>query len=96
MNIAFIKCSIQAALLGFVTPNLRAVAIQMDSKSLKTIFYYNFEPTEDERELANLADTEFIANFPPSTEIGFEIVCLPAPLPIPQDDILVYLRYENS
>lgn len=94
MDIGFIRSSIQVALLGHVTPNLRAVSIQIKDKKVKTFFYYDKTPSEEEKELANLADTEFLVDFPTSVKTDFEIVHLPTPINFPKDHMLVYLRYE--
>lgn len=96
MDIAYIRSSIQVALLGHITSNLRAVSVESRENELKTLFYYDNPPSEDERELANLVDTEFISDFPASTKTNFEIIHLPHTQRIPNQGLLVYLRYEPS
>ncbi|ADI39213.1 hypothetical protein wcw_1874 [Waddlia chondrophila WSU 86-1044] len=49
----------------------------------------------DEQELASLADTEFISDFP-DDDTEFEIRAISYPQKIPQKGICVYLRYEPS
>jgi hypothetical protein len=94
MDISYIRSSIQVALLGHITPNLRAVSIECKENEIKLLFYYDDLPSEDERELANLSDTEFISDFPVSVKTNFEIIHLPKPSHIPKLGMLVYLRHE--
>jgi hypothetical protein len=61
-----VLASLQRALLGFVTQDLRAVdVIFEDEENFTVIFYYNRELSEDEEELSSLAETEFMSDFPP-------------------------------
>lgn len=87
-------CSIQRALLGHVTANLRAVYVIVDeeSQSYNLFFYYDKPLSEDEAELASLADTEFIADFPLQTTCTVEV--LPYPQRIINKGWCVYERYE--
>jgi hypothetical protein len=96
MDIGYIRSSIQVAMLGHISPNLRAVSVECKDSRIKLFFYYDKSPSEDERELANLIDTEFISDFPASIMTDFEIVHLPEPLIIPRKGMLVYLRCEDS
>lgn len=95
MDTAVIRSSIQVALLDHITPNLRAVSVTCKEKEIKLFFYYDNDPSEEERELANLSDTEFISDIPVSIRTDFEIVHLPQPLPVPRQGMLVYMRYES-
>lgn len=94
MDISYIRSSIQVALLGHITPNLRAVSVECKENEIKLFFYYDDLPSEDERELANLSDTEFISDFPVSIKTDFEIIHLPKPTTIPRLGMFVYLRHE--
>lgn len=94
MNIGYIRSSIQVALLGNITPNLRAVSVECEENKIKIIFYYQTPPSEEEQELASLADTEFISDFPPTFNTNFQIIHLPKSQAIPKRGFLVYLRYE--
>ena len=55
--------SIQGALLGSVTPNLRMVTAEGDDEEIRLIFYYDGEISEDDYEMADIAATEIISNF---------------------------------
>lgn len=87
--------SAQRALLGFVTPNLRAVCVNMpNSEGYDLIFYYNDPPTEDEEEFASLVDTEMLADFP-DCDTNFSVQVWESPKAIPNTGICIYQRYEE-
>lgn len=88
-------CSIQRALLGNVTPNLRAVYVFIEGENYGIIFYYDKPLSEEEEELASLTDTEFISDFP-DYETSSSIEVIPYPKPIPQRGFCVYERYEKN
>lgn len=94
-NISNILCSILRALRGNVTPNLRAVYVLLDDDEYHLVFYYDKGMTEDEEELASLADTEFIADFP-ENKTNCTVKVLEYPNKIPKDGICVFLRWEPS
>ncbi|MDF2549554.1 MAG: hypothetical protein K0S07_621 [Chlamydiales bacterium] len=98
MDLGDILCSIQRALLGNVTPNLRAVNVKLKGEhAIELIFYYDEQPDEDEEELANLTDTEFMADFPsPEFSTGFKVLTIPYPQKIPDEGRCVYLRFEKK
>lgn len=87
----------QRALLGYITPNLRAVEIKIEDESkFKIIFYFNSEISENEEELTSLAETEFVSDFPPPEyQVDRIVNLLPYPKKIPQVGFLVYKRYEK-
>jgi hypothetical protein len=89
--------SIQRALLGYVTPSLRAVDVVIENEQrFSIIFYYERKIDEDEEELSSLVETEFISDFPvPDYQTNRIIKILPYPNKIPQNGFLVYKRYEK-
>lgn len=92
-----VHCSLQRALLGAVTPNLRAVTVSVNEDEYHVHVYYQEELSEVENELISLAHTYFAADFPPpefTTLITIEVI--PAPQKIPDEGRLVYERYEGS
>lgn len=96
-SLSNVFCSIQRALLGNVTPNLRAVYIRLENETYGLVFFYDKELSEEEEELASLTDTEFIADFPsPDYKTSCAIEILPYPKPIPKKGYCVYERYEKS
>lgn len=88
---------LQVALLGTVTPNLRAVVVECRNKIIKIFFYYDQSPSGCELELAETVATETIADF---TEymIDSEKITFPYPKKIPSREggIFVYHRYETE
>ncbi len=95
MNIASLRCVSQVALLGQVTPNLRAVTTAFDSECIRLCFYYDQEPSEQERELAEEVASEIISDF---TEYMIEtekiILAYPHKIPNKKDIIFIYHRHE--
>lgn len=90
-------CSIQRALIGNITPNLRAVYASITDNTYGIIFYYDQPLSEDEEELASLTDTEFISDFPsPDYKTSYIVEVIPYPKPIPKKGFCVYERYEKN
>jgi len=91
-----LKRSIQRALIGKVTPNLRGVYVEIKNDLFILIFFYDSPPSEVEVELASLADTEFIADFPyPEYKTDCKVITLPSPGPLPKDDLNIYCLYRR-
>lgn len=96
-SLSNVFCSLQRALLGNVTPNLRAVYIRLENETYGLVFFYDKKLSEDEEELTSLVDTEFIADFPsPDYKTSCTIEVLPYPIQIPKQGYCVYERYEKS
>lgn len=97
MIAADILCSVQGALLGRVTPNLRAVTIDTKNDEAILYFYYDKSPSEDEQELSSLADTDFIADFPrPEFKTDCKVITLAYPEKIPSADLYADHRFEGD
>lgn len=95
MEMQAVRLSVQRALLGHVTPNLRAVYVKSIDDCFQLLFYYDHTPSEEERELADFTDTEFIADFPsPENKTDLQVIALPLPQMIPDEGVCVYARYE--
>ena len=93
LTIGNIRCEAQGALLGSVTPNVRAVNIQFSEKQIIIHFYYPEKYAELEDEEAEMVGTELISSF---TDCMLEVEkhIFPYPRKIPSQGILVYQRYE--
>jgi hypothetical protein len=91
-------CSIQRALIGKITPNLRAVYVLFKGEnSFELILYYDQDLTEEEEELASLVDTEFISDFPSSNyNTSFVTKIIPFPNKVPKEGFCVYQRFEDN
>lgn len=96
-----VKLSAVRALLGHVTPNLRAVCVASDENLISAIFYYDGEISEDEFELFEQAKDEIIADFcqpmgPLKEELEFELdsIRVDHPQNMPLKGAWVYYRHE--
>lgn len=89
---------VQRGMLGYVTPNLRALYVLVENDTtFELIFYYDKPLSEDEEELASLIDTEVISAFPsPFYRTDYSVEVLPYPNKITEDGYCVYRRYEKS
>jgi len=83
------------ALLGEVTPSLRAATIQWSNEEVSLFFYYDGEVSEEDNESAECVATEVISDF---SECALEIDILRWDFPksIPQKGERVYHRREHS
>ncbi len=96
MNYQELRGSIPRAIIGKVTPNLRGVYVEIKNDLSTLIFFYGNPPSEDEIELASLADTEFIADFPsPEYKTDCKVFTLPYPDPLPKDNSVFYCLYRR-
>lgn len=93
--INFFKLSIQRALLGNITYNIRAIIAELGEDDIQLFFYYDGEIQEDDEENASEIGTEVIADFDDGYNIDVNVRRLDYPKPIHHSDgICVYLRKE--
>jgi hypothetical protein len=92
--LAYAKLSLQRALLGAVTPTLRAVSVDVDEKAKKLFisFFYDGEITDDIFDIASTAIAE--VDVPGYYELDECFERLDFPEKIPVRGQLVYLRKE--
>lgn len=91
----YLKLSLQRALLGNITPNIRCVAVILDAKNIQLSFYYDGEFTDCDEELASEVETEIIADFDDDFIISTHLERLDYPKPIKiNNGYCVYLRKE--
>jgi hypothetical protein len=93
ITISSIRCVLQVALLGAVTPNLRAVNANFDENNIELFFYYENPPSEDEEELSSVIETEVYSDFI-DISIVTERIVLPASEKIPEKQLMIFLRKE--
>lgn len=95
-NEAYAAISAQRALLGVITPNLRAVTIKIDSqqKVLKVCFFYDKDISETQFDIASTAITEISADFP-DFDLDDCIERLDFPSKVPVEGRLVFQRKED-
>ena len=89
-----LRLSAQRALLDRVTPNLRVVSCELQEDAVRVRSYFEFDPTEAEREEIAAAGTEIIADY--LTEVlDEEILVSAAPLAdLDNLAMIVFRRYE--
>lgn len=89
--------SLQRALLGMVTPDLRSVEVALDGDRVHGLFTYDGEVTDDHREIVGEVEGMVIGDVDDDVEVRFEIerVTPPAPLRIAQGATYCYLRRET-
>ena len=86
--------ALQRALLGAVTPNIRAVTMTTRTDRVSVDVYYDGAPTTDDRESMAVVETELIAALPEHFDVDFNLNRLDAPLPVPKDQVWIYFRKE--
>lgn len=79
------------------TSNLRAVTVTMLEEKLMLNFYYENLPSENEIELSQVASTEVLSGFTIFILVKEQQIVLPQSksIPLRNEDILVYHRYEG-
>ncbi len=93
---SYLKLSIQRALLGNITPNVRCVIAMLNNKNIQLFFYYDGEFTEYNKEIASEVETEVIADFEGDFTINTHMERLDYPQPIKiGNGYCVYLRKEK-
>lgn len=101
MDIGDLKLSAQRALLGNVTPNLRAVCVDIEDNVISAIFFCDKEISEEDFELYEQAKDQIIADFcqPQASfdqpEFSLETVRLDYPEKMPLKGFWVYYRNES-
>ena len=92
---AIFGMSLQVALLGAVSPSLRAVSIRKRDDQAIIFFYYDGPISEEDRESASTVETELLADLYPEHPFTVELVRLDMPAALPRADFRVYHRREN-
>lgn len=94
--INYLKLSLQRALLGNITSNLRCVIVTITNKSMQLFFYYDGEVTDSDEESASEVETEVIVDFDAEFTISTHVERLDSPNPIKVNNgYCVYLRKEE-
>jgi hypothetical protein len=74
--------SLQRALLGMVTPDLRAVEVAIEGRDVRGRFIYDGEITEEHRELVDEVETLLIADMEHDVKARLEAIAVPSPAPV--------------
>ncbi len=83
----YILLSLQFALLGEISPNVRAIFVDWNSSTITLYFIFDGELSEEDKENASCIETEFSCCLPIEEEqIRYTTNCIriDAPKPIPQ------------
>lgn len=93
-----LRLSAQRALLGHVTPRLRAVSLDFDVEGHRvwTRFIFDGEPSDWELDAAACAGAQIIADCPEGWTITEDVVLCMAPAMMGHLAILVYARSEDE
>ncbi len=90
-----VMMALQQALLGEVSPQIRAVSVSWEDGSIHFLAYIDGPISEEVRESMSCSETELMALFPSSESVTHEVIRLDEPLPIPKDLVWVYRRREE-
>jgi hypothetical protein len=90
----FARLSLQRALLGCVSANLRAVVFTLEGHSLNIRFYIDGEISEDDSELSSFVEAEVIADYCSECEVTAECLRIDYPAPIDDCGVWVFRRQE--
>lgn len=92
----YFKLSIQRALLGNVTTNMRAITAGLNEFDISLFFYYDGEINENDEETASEIETEVMADFDDHYNIDVNLIRLDYPEPIKNSsEFCIYLRKES-
>ncbi|EDU7996607.1 hypothetical protein CSM15_005080 [Salmonella enterica subsp. diarizonae] len=80
-----LKLSIQSALLGAITENIRNVAVYINEKKILLYFFIDGEIREDDKENISIIETEVIADFEDDFDIESIVKRVDTPEPITLD-----------
>lgn len=96
LSISSVRCALQVALLGAVTPNIRRICAKFLENHIDIYFFYDKQPSEEEEELSEVISTEVMCSFQDMPLTIVHRIVLPEPqmLPKEEDEISVYSRYE--
>ena len=91
-----LRLSAITALFERIKPTLRRAYITESEGTIKLIFYYDGEITEEDEDMAGDAGAEVISDFPGPYMIEWELLRCDYPQKIPPTQgYLVYARYEK-
>jgi hypothetical protein len=89
--------SLQQALLGMVTPDLRAVEVDIQGRSVRARFMYDGAVTAGHRALVDEVETLLIADLDDDVSAQLEVISVPSPEPVAlvRGTTYCYLRCET-
>ena len=90
-----IVLSVQRALLGSITPNLRGVAVDWNDNEIRVFCYYHGAISEDDREEMSCVHTEVATDFVDIAAVHFVLVRSDMPTPMKGYRAWIFLRKET-
>lgn len=94
VTVSAIRCSLQVALLGAITNNLRAVDVEFSEKKITIFFYYALPFSTEEIDISEIVSTEVMNDFL-DVDVISERLIFPINQIIPQKGIRVFHRSEQ-
>lgn len=93
---ATVRLSLQIALLGMITPNIRAITCGWDSITINVKFIYDGDFSDNDADLAEEVASEVISSFP-DYMISTKCISVPSPSSFNEELLshLVYRRREE-
>ncbi len=92
---AEVLLSIQRALLGEVTPAMRAVTVQFDEGSVRILFYFDGDFSDVDREAASRVETEVMADMSDPSSVSSACRRIDPPSRIEDAGTWVFARNEE-
>lgn len=89
-----LMCSLQVALLGAITENLRAVSVSFHEKNITVFFYYAKQPSNEEEDISEVVISEVLADFVDACVISNRVV-LPKVNKIPEIGLKIFHKKED-
>jgi hypothetical protein len=89
-----IVLSVQGALLGSVTPNLRGVAADWNNTEVRIVCYYHGPISAGDRETRGVVHTEVATDFIDIAAVHFVMECLDTPMKMNGFRAWIFLRKE--
>lgn len=93
-----IALSAQRALIAMITPNIRVISIGLEQNTIKLLFIFDSEISEDDKENMYLISNKIIADYN-DLEIEIQSITVPTNEPLPRvSDIYsrcVFFRKED-
>jgi hypothetical protein len=93
ITISSIRCSLQVALLGAITPNLRAINVGVFQNEFTLYFYYEYQPCDEEIEISEIVASEVMSDFIEAS-ITVKHIVLQRSKDIPEKGIRVFHKRE--
>jgi hypothetical protein len=91
-----VRLSLQRALLGEVSSNLRAVVFSITDLTIDARFYFDGPISQEDEESTSCVETEVLADYDQEYTVTARCIRLDFPAPISDNGIWIYLRRERE